>query len=51
MQKESEIVENESWMQIGEVLDVEMSSVDDVRFDLEKSFLYNSSIGNSKKEG
>lgn len=37
MQKESEVVENELWKQIGEVLDAEMSSIDDVRFDLEKS--------------
>ena len=37
MQKEFGSEENASWNEIGEVLDREMSSVEDVRFDLEKS--------------
>ena len=37
MSKESEAAENESWEKVGEVLDAEMSSVEDVRFDLAKS--------------
>lgn len=37
MSKESEAVGNESWEKVGEVLDAEMSSVEDVRFDLAKS--------------
>ena len=37
MQKESGQPESASWHEIGEVLDMEMSSVEDVRFDLVKS--------------
>ena len=37
MSKESEAIENESWEKVGEALDTEMSSVEDVRFDLAKS--------------
>lgn len=37
MQKESGQPESASWQEIGEALDMEMSSVEDVRFDLEKN--------------
>lgn len=33
----SEAADNELWEEVGKVLDSEMSSVEDVRFDLEKS--------------
>jgi len=47
LSKESEAAENESWEKVGEVLDAEMSSVEDVRFDLaksEKGYILNSRL-------
>lgn len=37
MQRESESEENVSWNEIGEVLDTEMSTVEDIRADLAKN--------------
>ena len=37
MQRESESEENVSWNEIGEVLDTEMSTVEDIRADLARN--------------
>lgn len=37
MQRESESEENVSWNEIGEVLDTEMSTVEDIREDLARN--------------
>ena len=48
MQRESESEENVSWNEIGEVLDAEMSTVEDIRADLARN---EPSVKTIKKNG